>query len=91
MRFVDAHQPGVVECQFRAADGQMHSIIDKLTIFTMRRSSDSKYRQPGALRCQVLGQVSADGAVRITLVELDHVQATDGGTQFVVTEAELTV
>jgi hypothetical protein len=37
----------------------------------------------------MLGQVSADGAVRITLI--DHVQATDGGTQFVVTEAELTV
>jgi hypothetical protein len=35
--------------------------------------------------------VSADGAVRITLIEPDHVQATDGGTQFVVTEAELTV
>ena len=39
----------------------------------------------------MLGQVSADGAVRITLIEPDHVQATDGGTQFVVTEAELTV
>lgn len=40
---------------------------------------------------RVLGQVSADGAVRITLVEPDHLQATDDGTQFVVTEAELTV
>jgi hypothetical protein len=92
VRFVDAHQPGVIECQFRAADGQMHSIIDKLPIFTDAvLSSDSQYPQPGAVRCQVLGQVSADGAVRITLVEPDHVQATDGGTQFVVTEAELTV
>ena len=74
VRFGDAHQPGVVECQFRAADGQMHSIIDKLPIFTDAvLSSDSQYPQPGAVRCQVLGQVSADGAVRITFVESDHV------------------
>jgi hypothetical protein len=91
VRFVDAHQPGVVECQFRAADGQIHSIIDKLPIFTDAvLSSDSQYPQPGAVRCQVLGQVLADGAVRITLAELDDVQAIDGGTEFVVTEAELT-
>jgi hypothetical protein len=38
VRFVDEYQPGIVECQFRDADGQMHSAIGKLPCFQMRTS-----------------------------------------------------
>lgn len=30
VRFVEAYQPGIVECQFHDADGRVHSIIGKI-------------------------------------------------------------
>ncbi|HKO14310.1 MAG TPA: hypothetical protein VJV22_20235 [Acidobacteriaceae bacterium] len=90
VRFVDEHQPGFVECQFRDADGQMHSIIDKLPCFTSADLwSDSEYPQPGEVECRVLG-VPADGTVKITLAQPEAVEATDGRSEFVVAEGDLT-
>ena len=35
VRFVDVEpQPGIVESQFRDAQGEVHSIIDKIPLFT---------------------------------------------------------
>ena len=90
VRFVDEHQPEFVECQFRDADGQMHSIIDKLPCFTSAElRSDSKYPQPGEVECRVLG-LPVDGVVTITLAEPYAVEATDGKSEFVVAEGDLT-
>ncbi len=64
-----AYEPGIVECQFRDADDQLHSIIGKMPYFTASDLWwDSEYPQPGEVRCQVLGP-SANGAVRIMLAE----------------------
>jgi hypothetical protein len=85
IRFIEAYQPGIVECQFRDAHGQMHSIVGKLPYFTEANLwFDSEYPQPGEVDCQVLGQ-PMEGAVRIKLGE----ETTDGRSEVVVPESDL--
>jgi len=85
VRYVEAYQPGIIECQFRDADGQVHSIIGKLPCFTGRNLwFDSEYPQPGEVECRVLGS-PAHGAVRIRLAE----ETTDGRSEVVVPETDL--
>ena len=56
VRFVDEHQPGFVECVFTDADGSVHTLVDKVPVFTLENLwSDSTYPRPGIARCEVLG------------------------------------
>ena len=85
VRYVEAYQPGIVECEFRDADGQVHSIVGKLPCFTAADLWwDSEYPHPGQVDCQVLGP-PANGAVRITLAE----ETTEGRSEVAVLEADL--
>jgi hypothetical protein len=85
VRFVDEYQPGIVECQFRDADGKMHSIVGKVPYFTGEDLwSDSEYPQPGTVECQVLAS-PVHQAVKITLAE----ETTDGRSEVVVQETDL--
>jgi hypothetical protein len=85
VRFVEAYQPGIVECQFRDADGQLHSIIGKLPYFSSADLwFDSQYPQPGEAECRILGS-PVQGAVRIMLAE----ETTNGGSEVVVPETDL--
>ena len=87
VRFVEGYQPGIVECRFRDADGQKHSIIDKMPCFTAANLwFDSEYPQPGQVDCRLLVQ-PVDGTVRITLGE----ETTDGRSEVVVPEADLII
>src|SRR5262249_54452289 len=55
VRFVDDHQPAIVEVEFTDAAGQPHSLIDKVSIFTTATlRADSMYPQPGTVRCRLL-------------------------------------
>jgi hypothetical protein len=82
---VEAYQPGIVECQFHDADGQVHSIIGKMPCFTDADLwFDSKYPQPGEVECRVLNS-SMEGTARITLAE----ETTEGRSEVVVTETDL--
>jgi hypothetical protein len=93
VRFVDEEpQPGIVECQFRDARGQIHSIIDKVAYFTEANLwSDTDYPQPGFVECRVLerGPASGGNLVRITIAEPWSIETTGLETEFVVSEAEL--
>lgn len=85
VRFVEAYQPGIVECQFHDADGKIHSIIGKMPYFTDADLwFDSEYPQPGEVECRVLGS-SMQGIARIALAE----ETTDGKSEVVVTETDL--
>jgi hypothetical protein len=85
VRYVEAYQPGIIECQFCDAGGQMHSIIGKLPYFTSADLwFDSDYPQPGEVECRVLGS-PAHGVVRIALAE----ETTDGRSEVVVSESDL--
>ncbi len=92
VRFVDVEpQPGIVESQFRDAQGEVHSIIDKIPMFTSADLwSDSDYPQPGFIECHVLERTSGPvgNLVRIT-IEPYRVEWTNERSEFVISEAEL--
>jgi hypothetical protein len=91
VRFVDEDQPGWVESQFRDAQGEVHSIIDKVPMFTSAALwPDSDYPQPGWIECRVLERIQAPivNLARIS-IEPYHVELTDERSEFVIVEADL--
>jgi hypothetical protein len=93
VRFVDAEpQPGIVESQFRDAEGDVHSIIDKIPLFTTADIwSDSDYPQPGFIECRVIERMKGPGGNRARIdIETYHFEWTNEKSEFVVSEAELT-
>src|SRR5438876_793580 len=56
VRFVNDCQPGIVACEFVDAADRRHTLIDKIPIFSVDASlgADSKYPQPGVVRCTIL-------------------------------------
>ena len=93
VRFVDEEpQPGIVESQFRDAHGKIHSIIDKVPMFTSAALwSDSEYPQNGSIECSVLERVSGpSGNLARISIEPYHYELTNEGSEFVIREADLT-
>jgi len=93
VRFVDEQpQPGIVESQFRDAQGEVHSIIDKIPLFTNADLwSDSEYPQPGIIECSVLERIPGpDGSLVRINIEPYHYELTNETSEFVVKEADLT-
>jgi hypothetical protein len=69
VRWVNDHNPGIVECHLTDASGHIWSIIDKLPIFTETNDLDanSSYPQPGVLACEVV-ETKIDQAKRTVLI-----------------------
>jgi hypothetical protein len=88
VRFVDEEpQPGIVECQFRDAQGQVHSILDKVPMFTEAVLwSDSEYPQSGSVECRMLGGVPVSGG---NLSRIRTLGSTNGESEFLVSNADL--
>ena len=84
-RFVDAGQPGFVECQFTDAHNKTWSIIEKLPIVTSADLwSDSIYPQPGVIGCDVVKRFK-DAAGEIIAVNTEEpygIETLDGVAQF---------
>jgi hypothetical protein len=92
VRFVDEKpQPGIVESHFRDAQGEVHSIIDKVSMFTTADLwTDSDYPQPGLMECRVLERISDhDGNVARISIEPYHFEWTNEKSEFIVREADL--
>jgi hypothetical protein len=93
VRFVDEHQPGWVECEFRDAEGRTHKIIDKIPVLGLEDIwKDSSYPQPGMARCEVLDRwkdATGRELARITTDRPDGLESTDGLTEFVVVSEQL--
>ncbi|MGA2877084.1 MAG: hypothetical protein ABSE82_16325 [Nitrososphaerales archaeon] len=92
VRFVDEEpQPGIVESQFHDAQGQLHSIIDKVPLFTSAHLwSDSDYPQPGFIECRVVERIPcASGNLARINIEPYRFEITNESPEFVVSEAEL--
>ena len=92
VRFVDEEpQPGIVESQFRDAQDGLHSIIDKVPMFTTAHLwSDSDYPQPGFIECRVVERVpGACGNLARINIEPYHFEITNESSEFVVSETEL--
>lgn len=92
VRFIDEQpQPGIVESQFRDAQGKVHSIVDKVPLFTSADLlSDSNYPQPGFIECRVLERIpNATGNLARIEVGAYHFEATDESGEFLVCETDL--
>jgi len=93
VRFVDAHQPGIVECEFADAEGERHKLIDKVPMFTNEDLwTDSIYPRPGVVGCRILGRLESDRSgenLRVTIAFLDGVESTKGKTEFTVFDSQI--
>jgi hypothetical protein len=91
VRFVDEAFPGWVESQFRDAQGEVHSIIDKVPMFTSAVLwSDSNYPQPGSIECRVLERIQAPiGNLARISIELYRVELTNERSELVIRETDL--
>jgi hypothetical protein len=91
VRFVDEHQPGFVDCEFTDADGQPHTIIDKVPVVSLEYlDARSTYPRPGAVRCQVLEQWRRADGVKVSRISLsDGIETVDGRSEFVVAASEV--
>ena len=93
VRFVDDHQPGWVACEFADAEGNRHTLIDKVPIFISDPlDANSAYPQLGKTRCEVLARwQDAQGRelVRITIARPDVIKSTEGLSEFVVLSPQL--
>ena len=88
-RFLDPHNPGVVECILADVDGHVHRFIDKVPIFTGEQlDAQSTYPCVGEIRCKVVAQWLDTGGrpfARISTLWPDGIESTEGRSEFVVT------
>jgi len=88
VRFVDSRQPGWVECEFYDTDGRLHTVKDKVAIFTTEEfDAERNCPAPGVVPCQVLEQLRDDSGrelVRVSTEKPYDIESTDGLSEFVV-------
>ena len=93
VRFVEEHQPPIVEAQFFDSIGRHHTFIEKVAIFTADwLDASSKYPHPGAIRCEVLSQwrdPQGRELARVTTEKPDEVESTAGASEFEVLSSQL--
>jgi len=93
-RFVDASQPGFVECQFVDAHQRTWSFIEKIPIVTSEDLwIDSSYPQPGTIECKVLSRFEGAGGLIIAVdTTLPHgVESIDGMSRFEIRPEQLVI
>jgi hypothetical protein len=85
VRFVEEHQPNIVEAKVFDSQGHCHTFVDKSAIFTTDWSLDatSKYPQPGVIRCQVLARWQVPAGPDVVRV-ITEIESTEGVSEFVV-------
>ena len=95
VQFVEEYQPGIVACELIDSDGRRHRFIDKVPVLSIDLlDGDSQYPQPGHARCTIVREWrDADGRelVNISTSEPDHLESTEGLTDFVVLRDQVSV
>ncbi len=93
IEFLEGGQPPFVACELIEANGTRHTFQETVPIARLENlDADSEYPVPGAIRCMVVDQWRAtDGCelVRVSTWEPDHVESTDGRTEFVVVRSQV--
>jgi hypothetical protein len=88
-RYVDAAQPGWVECSLTDAKGKEWLFIEKVPVVTTEDlDTASRYPCPGVIACEVLERRDK-GVVVISTVRPWHIKATGSETQFEVRQEQL--
>lgn len=95
VRFVDEYQPGSVACEFTDSAGHVHTVIDKVPMFTSEPLwLDSNYPTTGSVRCSVIKRwqdTQNRKLAQITITRPDSLETSDDGTEFIVLESQLVV
>jgi hypothetical protein len=93
VKFVaDEPQPGIVSCEFVDAEGDPHTLTDKVPMCSSEHlDAQSTYPRPGAVRCEVLARWRNSGrdVVRIKIDLPDHIESSEGLSEFVVLSTQL--
>jgi hypothetical protein len=90
VRFVEEHQPNILEAEFFDSEGHCHTFVDKSAIFSEEWSLDaaSKFPQPGVIRCQVLARWKVPARPDFVRV-ITEIESTKGTSEFVVLANQL--
>jgi len=85
VRFVQEHQPPIVEAQFCDSAGRLHTFVDKSAIFTTdwALAASSEYPQPGVIRCDELSRYQSPDGWEVVRVRTE-VESTEGLSEFIV-------
>jgi len=85
VRFVQEHQPPIVEAQICDSTGRLHTFVDKSAIFTTDwgLEASSEYPQPGVIRCDELSRYQNPEGLEVVRVRTE-VESTEGLSEFVV-------
>src|SRR5437899_9601664 len=78
VRYVEAYQPGIVECAFSDAEGTRHTFIEKVPLVTAQDLWwDSTYPQPGSAECASAERFQDATGRRVARVTLDFCESLD--------------
>jgi hypothetical protein len=91
-RYVDASQPGFVECRLIDAWDNQHLFIEKVPAITLENlNASSTYPQSGIIACQIVErkQVSGREILKIETETSWHVESISGETCFDVSPNQL--
>jgi hypothetical protein len=94
VRFVDQGFPGFVAGEFLDAHGKRHTVIDKIPVIgTPELWKDSHYPQPSSIQCEIVetpDELADRGQVRVNIDRPWGLETTDGSTEFVVHQSQVT-
>ncbi len=95
VRFVDADQPGWVECELVDANGRHHIIREKVPVLTAERlDANSEYPIPCGILCEVLERYNDEKGHELALITTKKpwwIESVEGLTEFVVPAALVTL
>ena len=95
IRFVDANQPGSVECSITDVHGAKHLFIEKAPVVTVESLSESSsYPRRGTIQCVLLRQWRDLAGRDIASVDIGKpwgIETIDGQTKFEVLNSQLTL
>jgi len=94
VRFVEEHQPNIVECELIDASGRSHLFIEKSAIVSDTEFwPTSAYPCPGSVACEVeeeLQDPTGNLLLRVNTARPWSVESTMGETVFVVKASQVT-
>ena len=94
IRFVDAHQPGFVECSITDARGVKHLFIEKVPVVTLEYlTENSSYPRRGTIQCILVRQWSDSEGREMASIDTGEpwgIESSDGQTRFNVLISQLT-
>jgi hypothetical protein len=93
VRFVSREpQPGIVACEFTDAENRIHTLIDKIPIFSLNNLDETdSFPQSGSVRCEVSSTWWDEEGRELANITTnrDGVESTEGLSEFVVLTRQL--